>query len=268
VRCRSCGFHFVNPVPDAETLSRFYDDSYVARHAETWHGGEDGLNRGVIRRLRSLGVQSLVDLGAGQGRFVRMARDHGIEAIGVEAGSANCRVARERYDVALVETSLEEYVAQARSGWECVTMLNVLEHIPRPLPVLRRIAELLRPGGVLLLVVPNVSFTLTLGWLRRLLGFSDIYMLESTRFSQQGFDPPIHMCSFDAPHLRDALARVGLVVECVTQAPVIASSKLAMRVAKRSVQWAAQLLERVTAGRAVLGYSLLAVARRGELAPR
>ncbi len=262
VRCADCAFHFVNPVPDAESLSRYYDDAYSARHQETWHGGEDGLNRAVIERLQGLGVRSLVDLGAGQGRFVRAALDHGIAAIGVEAGAENCRAALSRYDVRLVEGDLETYVAGAGAGLECVTMLNVLEHVPRPLPVLERIATLLKPGGVLLVVVPNVAFTLTLGGMRRLLGFKDVYMLESQRFSQQGFDPPIHMCSFDAPHLRTAMEKAGLVPVSLTQAPVIISASLAMRTAKRAVQWAGRALEVGTGGRMIWGYSLLAVSRR------
>ncbi len=264
VQCRGCGFYFVNPVPDAETLSQFYDAKYVARHGETWHSSEDKLNRAVVRRLCRLGVRSLLDLGAGQGRFVRMARDQGVEAVGVEALLENCRAAREHYGLSLVNASLEEYLERASPGLECVTMLNVLEHVPKPLPVLRRIAALLRPGGFLLVVVPNVSFTLTLGWLRRRLRFSDVYMLESRRFSQQGFDPPIHMCSFDAPHLGTALGRAGLVTMHVSQAPVIESPKLAMRVAKRAVQWAGLALELLTGGRTVWGYSLLALARRPE----
>jgi SAM-dependent methyltransferase len=263
VRCASCGFYFVNPEPDAAELDAAYDAEYSERHAGVWHGAEDGLNRRIIARLRRLGVTALVDLGAGQGRFVRSALDAGLRASGVEPSRLNCDAALQRYGVSLANASVDRYLREAAAPSPCFTMLNVFEHLPDPVGVLRRLGARLSPGGVLLLVVPNVDFTLALGALRRPLGFRDVFMLESPRFSQQGFDPPIHLSSFSARTLERALAGAGLRVEALEQAPVIASSDPVSRLAKSGVRAAGAALQWVSRGRLVFGYSLLAVARPG-----
>lgn len=262
VRCTSCGFYYVNPEPDEAELLALYDSEYSEGHNQTWHGAEDDLNRQVIANLKQAGVRSLSDLGAGQGRFVRQALDSGIAAEGAEPSALNCAVARERYGVMLKRLTVRRFLADHAEDLECITMLNVLEHLSDPLSVLHQAAGALRGDGLLAVVVPNVDFTLALGRLRRAAGVSDVYMLQSPRFSQQGFDPPIHLSSFNARHLRDAIVRAGFRIEMLSQAPVIRSANPLVQLAKRSVSLAGRGLELLTGGRFVWGYSLLCIARR------
>lgn len=262
VECIACGFMFVNPEPDSAELLRVYGQEYSEHHADVWHGHEDDLNRGVIARLKGIGVSSLVDLGAGQGRFVHMARKAGIDASGVEPAPPNWATAKERYGLDLERKSVDDYLAGKPTGLECVTILNVLEHLPDPVNALKGVLAALQPGGRLLVVVPNVDFTLTLGALRGAAGFQDAYMMESTRFSQQGFDPPFHLSSFDANHLKRAFELAGFTVKVMTNAPVIGATNKIQAMAKHGVAGLGAVLELLTGGRTVWGYSLLSVAQR------
>ena len=47
-------------------------------------------------------------------------------------------------------------VATLSGGFNLITLLHVLEHIPDPLPFLRKLRELLAPGGMLLIQVPDI----------------------------------------------------------------------------------------------------------------
>ncbi len=264
VRCAACGFHFVNPQPDPAELAAVYDAGYSDGHAQIWHGLEDDLNRAVIRRLHRHGIASVVDLGAGQGRFVSMALDAGLRASGVEASPQNCRAAVERYGVALRQQGVEAFLHDCREPLEGVTMLNVLEHLPDPVGVLQAVGRMLTERGLLVVVVPDVSFTLALGRVRRALGFRDVYMLDSSRYTQQGFDPPVHLSSFDAAHLRRALQLSGLRELALDQAPVIRSRDPVLQAAKRGIRAMGEALRVLTLGRVMFGYSLLAVARRAS----
>jgi SAM-dependent methyltransferase len=252
----------VNPEPDEAELGALYDADYSEGHDRTWHGFEDGLNRQVLGLLKRRGVRSLTDLGAGQGRFVFQAGNAGIAATGVEPSSLNGTEARERYGIELHHLTVQQFLAGRPRDLECITMLNVLEHLPRPVAVLEQVAQALRPGGTVAVVVPNVDFTLMLGRVRRLAGFADVYMLDSARFSQQGFDPPIHLSSFNARHLRRAFEAAGLRVERLGQAAVIRSANPLALLAKRAVAAAGRGMELVSGGRIVWGYSLLGVAIR------
>lgn len=262
VRCGGCGFHYVNPEPDQAELLALYDEDYSDNHGDVWHGFEDRLNAQVIAELSRRGVRSLFDLGAGQGRFVSQAAQAGIRAEGVEPSAPNRAAALEHYRISLSGLTVQQFLATDPRDLECITMLNVLEHLPAPLSVLRQVAAALRPGGTLALVVPNVDFTLLLGRIRRMARIRDVYMLESPRFSQQGFDPPIHLSSFDAAHMRDALARAGFDVDVVRQAAVIRSAHPASHLAKHAIAAVGRTLEFLTSGTRVWGYSLLAIATR------
>ena len=260
VRCSGCGFHYVNPEPTGAELSAFYDAEYRDRHAEVWHGLEDSANRTVITSLRAFGIRSLTDLGAGQGRFVSMARAAGIDAVGVEPVAANVGEARRRYGLDLVPLSVAAYLASKPGSVECFTMLNVFEHLPDPVGVLRALHNALRRGGTILVIVPNVDFTLTLGAIRQRLGFDDVFMMESPRFSQQGFDPPVHLSSFDSAHLRAAFESAGLSVHTMRQAPVIATASVLTHAAKHIVHGVGRLLDALSPQPSHWGYSLLAIA--------
>jgi SAM-dependent methyltransferase len=262
VRCTSCGFFYVNPEPDETELTALYDAGYSDGHQLIWHGFEDRLNAQVLELLRVRDVRSLVDLGAGQGRFVRMAMDAGIAADGVEPSTVNCAAALLRYDVALRPFTVRQFLDTHPRDLECVTLLNVLEHLSQPRKVLRDVAAAVRPGGVLAVVVPNVDFTLFLGGLRRVARFRDVYMVESERFTQQGFDPPVHLSSFSARHLRHAVEDAGFRIDVLRQAAVIRTANPVLNVAKRSVAAVGRGVELVTRGRVVWGYSLLCVALR------
>jgi SAM-dependent methyltransferase len=261
VRCDDCGFHYVNPEPTQAELDAFYAAEYQNDHQHVWHGLEDHHNRTVIDTLRRLGVRSLVDLGAGQGRFVHMAREAGIAASGIELAAGNVAAAREHYGLTLQQYTVAGYLATRPRGIENFTILNVLEHSPDPLGIARQMHESLRPGGYVVVIVPDVSFTLTLGRVRSLLGFRDKYMLESKRFGQQGFLPPIHLSSFDAAHLRMLLEKAGFNVVEMRQAPVVGTVKPIMNVAKNTVYAVGRVLELVSGGRIHWGYSLMAVAQ-------
>jgi len=82
----------------------------------------------------------LLDVGAGHGRFVAAARAAGYDARGLEPS------ARSIEDAAVQDGSLD-----------AVTLWHVLEHVEDPGAALARIAGWLRPGGALLVGVPNLA---------------------------------------------------------------------------------------------------------------
>ena len=77
--------------------------------------------------------------------------------------------------------------------FEAVTLSHSLEHMARPVDALRRCRELLTPGGVLGVAVPNWR-----SFAHRVLG-SRWY----------GLDPPRHLVMYDRTTLCVALARAG-----------------------------------------------------------
>ncbi|PTL58653.1 class I SAM-dependent methyltransferase [Paraconexibacter algicola] len=138
----------------------------------------------------------VVDAGAGRGRFVAAARAAGYDATGVEPTARGVDMAASRYGVALVRAAIEDAPVPAASV-DAVSLWHVLEHVDDPAATLRTLRSWLRPGGVLLLGVPNLA-----SWQARIGGDRWWHL-----------DLPRHRTHFTTTGLRALLRREGFTVE-------------------------------------------------------
>ncbi len=143
----------------------------------------------------------LVDAGAGRGRFVAAAQAAGYDAAGIEPSDRGVLAAAERYGIALEQASLEG----ARPGaTDVVTLWHVLEHVDDPRAALHTVGAWLRPGGGLVLGVPNLG-----SWQARI-GGPRWYHLDvprhRTHFTEQGVRAILTATGFEVVSVRHVLA--------------------------------------------------------------
>jgi SAM-dependent methyltransferase len=98
---------------------------------------------------------AVLDVGAGRGRFVAAASAAGYRATGVEPSQRGVAAARSVYGVDLDQAGIDDAVLDDGS-LDAVSLWHVLEHLDEPGAALERIAGWLRPGGTLLVGVPNL----------------------------------------------------------------------------------------------------------------
>ncbi|MFI4996389.1 MAG: class I SAM-dependent methyltransferase [Hyphomicrobiales bacterium] len=116
--------------------------------------------RGEILPFLPAKVARLLDLGCGTGAtvgFVREAR--AVEwAGGIELDSQSAEVARRVCDRVWTgdATSLPFEKEIAGASLDLVLCLDMLEHLADPWAMVRRLSPLLKPGGRLILSVPNI----------------------------------------------------------------------------------------------------------------
>jgi SAM-dependent methyltransferase len=97
----------------------------------------------------------LLDIGAGRGRFVAEAREAGWHAYGIEPSQRGVAGAR-ALGIELQRGAIDDTDVPAGS-LDAATLWHVLEHLDEPGPALARIVGWLRPGGLLLVGVPNLG---------------------------------------------------------------------------------------------------------------
>ena len=261
VRCRECSLWYVNPQPSPDELGHFYeryDDG------EQWRGGEEHFNRCVrdaILRYKRKGA--VLDVGCGSGNFLLCMREAGFSAFGIEPSQTGSDYARSMHGIETFCGMVEDYQAVNRSRrFDVVTLLNVLEHLPRPTLTLQRLRQSMARDGLLVAVVPDARFHAVLGRLRQGFGFRDPFWLERPTSLLSGFKLPDHLCSFQPRTISLLLEHWGFKVEEMYNAPVVFNPQVYRNLGKILLRSMFQLLYRLTLRRFLFGYSTLVVARK------
>lgn len=163
VRCVDCGLvrQATRPVSAAGMYDHGYYTSDNAKGGYANYFLDAGINRRTFgRRLsaierRSGGRGRLLDVGAALGDFVLDAAARGWQAEGAEISSFAVASARDRGAV-MHEGPLESLGLTAAS-YDVITLYDAIEHLFDPIATLCEIRRLLKPGGLLHIVTPNVD---------------------------------------------------------------------------------------------------------------
>ena len=175
-RCRRCKFMYVMPRPTPEELKRMYSDEYF-----TGDNMEDAtlqfrepVFQQCIARLQRIRPERgmLLDVGCWTGDFLTFARAAGWEAVGIELSTKAAAFASSK--ALPVHCSTLETAPFPLDYFDVVTFLDVLEHLPEPTRELVRARSLLKPGGIIVVRLPNTNFHLPKARLCRALKVADM----------------------------------------------------------------------------------------------
>jgi 2-polyprenyl-3-methyl-5-hydroxy-6-metoxy-1,4-benzoquinol methylase len=162
-RCPQCGLIYVNPVlRDDLVLEHYQDEASWVEVLES--GPQVEMDRlkyayGLDIARPYLHGTKVLDLGAGTGLFVRLASANGFETTALELHKENAR--RLSADGFRVVTQPLDQANLPEDHFDLVTLWEVLEHIVDPNILLNEIHRILKPKGVLLILVPNVEALVT-----------------------------------------------------------------------------------------------------------
>ncbi|MEU6592928.1 class I SAM-dependent methyltransferase [Streptomyces sp. NPDC046881] len=164
-RCRDCGHAFQNPRLSAEGIAFFHRDFYE-RHLDELTARV--LSPAAVRRRHRTTAwrlsalhepESWLDVGTGHGRFPEAAKEF-FPYTSFDGLDPTARV-----EQALREGRVEEahrgylatpgMAARLHARYDVVTLFHHLEHAPDPRAELRAALTVLRPGGHLVVEVPD-----------------------------------------------------------------------------------------------------------------
>ncbi|MHB1458363.1 MAG: class I SAM-dependent methyltransferase [Armatimonadota bacterium] len=109
---------------------------------------------GRLSRFKTSG--RLLDVGSGGGHLVKIARERGFDAVGIEMTELGVEYARCVLDIHLISGSFPEHEFEPES-FDVVVMKHVLEHIPDPGAAVSEANRILRPGGIVVIESPNFN---------------------------------------------------------------------------------------------------------------
>ncbi|AWM39339.1 putative S-adenosylmethionine-dependent methyltransferase/MSMEI_2290 [Gemmata obscuriglobus] len=167
VRCRRCALVFTNPRPSERAITRFYPPDYEP-HRRPRQPRRTRRARPLLARLFGRpcaerrgalpwpGPGRLLDFGCGTGGFLKTMADRGWAVTGLDSCPGVIDAVRTGYGLPALVGSLP-HPDLAPGSFDVVTMWHSLEHIHRPLELLREAFKLLIPGGKLVVATPNIE---------------------------------------------------------------------------------------------------------------
>ena len=169
LRCRDCDHVFssfpANPHFDGYWGAEVEDSDHGYWNTARAHMHQDFFKRFILGRSGRL-----LDMGSGLGFFVKAMSGHvRWETRGCEISPAAVRYARETLGLKNVSCGRLEDADLPQDSFDIITMWDVLDHIPRPDPVLKHCHTLLREGGLCFIRTPNVYVQLPRARLNKLL---------------------------------------------------------------------------------------------------
>jgi len=159
VRCMSCrSFYVQNPPPIDDLMKCYSEDAFEEQyHFDSDDFDKDEINRHLafadkiavkIERIAGIRPRHL-DVGCGYGFLMKAAQSRGWETSGIDISEHAIGYCRDNFGLNVCLSSFLEPEQFGGSGFDVVTILDVLEHVVKPRDYLRRASQVLKAKGVL-----------------------------------------------------------------------------------------------------------------------
>lgn len=210
------GFLQISPTPSIEEIEAFYAAEFyssdyprlndssieIQTRDRDWYDAWRATMADTIERIsgRPLAGQTMLDVGCGWGETLRYFRSRGVGCFGFDPVPEAVEFARQQGIDAVVAGVDRMDVFDGRR-FDIITVINVLEHLSQPVDVVKQLREILNPGGVLVIDVPNEFNTFQVAG-RETHGLGEWWVV-----------PPAHLNYFSATTIRALLVGEGFDVQ-------------------------------------------------------
>ena len=220
IDCEACGFKHILPIPTQAELDGFYSEEF---YDKLWpnaiansEADRDWYDLGFRDRYETFeellpdpGRRALLDIGSGSGHFLKCGQDRGWQVLGIEPSATAHEFATGDLGVPVVKGAFTAENSRSFGHFDVVTMNKVFEHLRDPAEVLRLVHEILRPGGLVCITVPN--------------DFNPLQEVAARHLGREPWwvDPTEHISYFDSASLSGLVERCGYRTEhLVTSFPL------------------------------------------------
>ena len=161
--CQNCGLVQLKDVPNELDLFEFYKSKYRVEYRKqdrpspkhVYRAGAQAISR--LKKIRPFIRENtkLLDIGSGGGEFTYLASRMGADASGIDPSSGYLEFGKIHYSIDVEQKQISQL--EDTQSYQIVTMFHVLEHLPNPLKVIRKVHQILKVGGLFVIEVPNLE---------------------------------------------------------------------------------------------------------------
>ena len=201
-RCCHCGLAFLDPRPTQAELGTLYKQCYF--HEQYGQGlaveslemrrriSQEDHRVKFFRPYKKNG--RVVDCGCGLGYFLHACRFYGYDVSGVDISDYASSYVKDVLRIPIQVGGVDE-IQFENASIDVVTMWHFLEHTSNPRDYLKQVALWLKPGGLLVVDVPNYRGT------------------DAQKYGNHwvGWQVPYHLFHFTPETIKDLLAACGFI---------------------------------------------------------
>ncbi len=147
-RCPDTGYRFFSPIGLAGD-----DVFYQELEKQPWYYMGWKWEHETAARMIKKG-ESVLEIGCAEGSFLEGAAKKGASVEGLEMNSKAVEICRSK-GLSAHTDPIESFAVKNKGRYDLVCSFQVLEHIADPKPFIEASLEALKPGGRLLICVPN-----------------------------------------------------------------------------------------------------------------
>jgi len=153
--CKDCKITFTHPFPEGITEA-YSEDYYKILHEKQLRQRVKLWRKRlkIVKKFCKSG--KLLDVGTGDGLFLKVAKTAHFKICGTEISPAAVRAAKNLYDLNIHLTEIENADFEENS-FDVITIWHVIEHVKNPLEALKKLYKLSKPGAVVFVATPNLD---------------------------------------------------------------------------------------------------------------
>ncbi|MCX6993628.1 MAG: class I SAM-dependent methyltransferase [Kiritimatiellaeota bacterium] len=229
-RCAECGLYFCATRLKPEDVAKLYahHDYFEGQGYDSYAAQEPALRLTFRRFLKKLNAAfplqgALLEIGCGYGYLLDEARPYFQQRVGTDFSPQAVKQAA-TYGAKIYQGDIDGLPRDDR--YDCIILAHVIEHVYRPVPLLRAIRDKLKAGGVVAVATPNIGSL----W----------FPIMGRKWAS--FKIPEHVAFYERPTLNRLLASAGFrdirTIPYLHAFPLaLIANKLAARMPARMGRW-------------------------------
>ena len=193
-----------HPQPSLDVLGKYYESEDYISHTDNkrslfekmYHFVKNIALKNKLNLINSHQANKgrILDIGAGTGDFLSVAKNDGWQTVGVEPSEKAKTIAKNK-GVSFVEQTSE----LENNSFDVISMWHVLEHVPDLDAQIKELKRLLKPSGTLIIAVPNFK------------------SFDATHYGKfwAAYDVPIHFWHFSKTAIKMLFEKEAMKLEKV-----------------------------------------------------
>lgn len=173
-KCCSCEMVYMNPrLNKAATLSFYNSNVNEIYNEKKFHDVPDGTSAddkinyqnlhlivkqigGVSKTEKPLNGKRILEIGCAKGYFLKCAKELGADVYGIELNAPNIAIARKFLGDNIYSQDIFELNLPSES-FDVIYTRDVIEHISEPLPFLKELSRIMKPGALIFTETHNID---------------------------------------------------------------------------------------------------------------